>query len=147
MFVYTKEFEDKKDSYLSGYIFQGRISAVNLNNYTCSPFELLDQPNILVITSQYLNSSTFEIKTNRFVGPRNFNKNPEPVEFYILQRFDAKGTKATWETQSAMSSKMRNLKGREVVIGIFDYKPFMLLDYVSFNKFSLPEYIAVIPVM
>ncbi|XP_070852026.1 ionotropic receptor 25a isoform X2 [Drosophila suzukii] len=24
---------------------------------------------------------------------------------------------------------MRNLKGREVVIGIFDYKPFMLLDY------------------
>nr|NP_001137982.1 ionotropic receptor 76a, isoform D [Drosophila melanogaster]ACL83337.1 ionotropic receptor 76a, isoform D [Drosophila melanogaster] len=111
MFVYTKEFEDKKDSYLSGYIFQ-------------------DQPNILVITSQYLNSSTFEIKTNRFVGPRNFNKNPEPVEFYILQRFDAKGTKATWETQSAMSSKMRNLKGREVVIGIFDYKPFMLLDYL-----------------
>nr|ACN81897.1 IR76a [Drosophila melanogaster] len=110
MFVYTKEFEDKKDSYLSGYIFQ-------------------DQPNILVITSQYLNSSTFEVKTNRFVGPRNFNKNPEPVEFYILQRFDAKGTKATWETQSAMSSKMRNLKGREVVIGIFDYKPFMLLDY------------------
>ncbi|KMZ00607.1 uncharacterized protein Dsimw501_GD14827, isoform B [Drosophila simulans] len=110
MFVYTKEFEEKIGSYLSGYIFQ-------------------DQPNILVITSQYLNSSTFEIKTNRFVGSRNFNKNPEPVEFYILQRFDAQDTEATWETQSAMSSKMRNLKGREVVIGIFDYKPFMLLDY------------------
>ncbi|XP_044313598.1 uncharacterized protein LOC108038802 isoform X1 [Drosophila rhopaloa] len=28
-----------------------------------------------------------------------------------------------------MTDKMRNLHGREVVIGIFDYKPFMLLDY------------------
>jgi len=69
------------------------------------------------------------------VGPRNFDTNPGLVDFDLLQRYDAENDEIIWDvgTKSALSVKMRNLKGREVVIGIFDYKPFMLLDYVSFN--------------
>ncbi|XP_052848888.1 uncharacterized protein LOC128260145 [Drosophila gunungcola] len=112
IFVYTEELVEKKDDYLNGYIFQ-------------------DQPNILLITSENLNSSTFDIKTNRFVGPRDFNPNPGPVEFDLLQKYDAEKEEIIWDvgTKSTMLGKMRNLQGREVVIGIFDYKPFMLLEY------------------
>ncbi|KAH8373322.1 hypothetical protein KR009_000616 [Drosophila setifemur] len=111
--IYTEELIKKDhEDYLRGYIFQ-------------------DQPNILVVVSKYLNSSTFDIKTNRFVGQRNFGPNPGPVEFYIYQRFDAQQKKITWENLmiKSLSEKLKNLQGREVVIGIFDYKPFMLLDY------------------
>ncbi|XP_016955809.1 uncharacterized protein LOC108028462 [Drosophila biarmipes] len=112
IFVYTEELIEETDHYMFGYV-------------------LHDQPNILLVTSRYLNSSVFEIKTNRFVGPRNFDKNPGPVEFDLLQRFDAENEELTWDEgmKSALSAKLRNLEGREVVIGIFDYKPFMLLDY------------------
>ncbi|XP_017121961.1 uncharacterized protein LOC108142544 [Drosophila elegans] len=112
IFVYTEELVEKKDDYLNGYIFQ-------------------DQPNILLITSENLNSSTFDIKTNRFVGPRDFGPIPGPVEFDLLQKYDAAKEKITRDVgkKSTMLGKMRNLQGREVVIGIFDYKPFMLLDY------------------
>nr|XP_036671143.1 uncharacterized protein LOC108005868 isoform X2 [Drosophila suzukii] len=112
IFVYTEELIEENDNYLLGYILQ-------------------DQPNILLVTSKYLNSSIFDIKTNRFVGPRNFDTNPGLVEFDLLQRYDAENDEIIWDvrTKSDLSVKMRNLKGREVVIGIFDYKPFMLLDY------------------
>ncbi|KAH8361664.1 hypothetical protein KR084_012540, partial [Drosophila pseudotakahashii] len=112
VFVYTEELMEGNNNYLCGYILQ-------------------DQPNILLVTSQYLNSSTFDIKTNRFVGPRNFDTNPAPVEFNLLQRYDAESDENLWgvAAKDALSVKMRNLMGREVVIGIFDYKPFMLLDY------------------
>ncbi|XP_036671140.3 uncharacterized protein Ir76a isoform X1 [Drosophila suzukii] len=112
IFVYTEELIEENDNYLLGYILQ-------------------DQPNILLVTSKYLNSSIFDIKTNRFVGPRNFDTNPGLVDFDLLQRYDAENDEIIWDvgTKSALSVKMRNLKGREVVIGIFDYKPFMLLDY------------------
>ncbi|XP_037722513.1 uncharacterized protein LOC119555282 [Drosophila subpulchrella] len=112
IFVYTEELIEENDIYLLGYILQ-------------------DQPNILLVTSKYLNSSIFDIKTNRFVGPRNFDTNPGLVEFDLLQRYDAENDEIIWDggTKSPLSVKMRNLKGREVVIGIFDYKPFMLLDY------------------
>ncbi|XP_070070730.1 uncharacterized protein Ir76a isoform X1 [Drosophila takahashii] len=109
LFVYTEELVEGNDDYLCGYIFQ-------------------DQPNILLVTSQYLNSSTFDIKTNRFVGPRNFDTKPAPVEFELLQRYDAESDENIWDV-GMLSVKMQNLMGREVVIGIFDYKPFMLLDY------------------
>ncbi|KAH8322625.1 hypothetical protein KR059_001522, partial [Drosophila kikkawai] len=112
IFVYTEELLEDKENYFSEYIFQ-------------------DQPNILLVTSQYLNSSSFEIKTNRFVGHRNFHPSPGPIEFYLLNRYDALEKDVTWnnELKRIMSDKLRNLQGREVVIGVFDYKPFMLLDY------------------
>ncbi|KAH8296661.1 hypothetical protein KR054_009479, partial [Drosophila jambulina] len=113
IFVYTEELLGENESYyFSEYIFQ-------------------DQPNVLLVTSQYLNSSNFEIKTNRFVGQRNFHPAQEPVEFDLIYKYDALEKDITWnkELKRIMSEKLRNLQGREIVIGVFDYKPFMLLDY------------------
>ncbi|XP_017071308.1 ionotropic receptor 21a [Drosophila eugracilis] len=112
IFAYTEELVKENDNYLVGFIFQ-------------------DQPNILVVTSRFLNSSAFDIKTNRFVGPRNFDSTPVAAELDVLQRYDAANKEKMYNVgmRTAMSAKMRNLKGREIVIGIFDYKPFMLLNY------------------
>nr|XP_041631694.1 protein argonaute 18-like [Drosophila kikkawai] len=40
--------------------------------------------NVLLVTSQCLKSSSFEIKTNRFVGQRNFHPSPGLIEFDLL---------------------------------------------------------------
>ncbi|KAH8357605.1 hypothetical protein KR200_004404, partial [Drosophila serrata] len=112
IFVYTTELLEDNDYYFSEYIFQ-------------------DQPNILLVTSDYLNSSSFEIKTNRFVGRRNFDPAPGQIQFDHLYRYNSVENCATWtyELKRRMSEKLQNLQGREIVIGVFDYKPFMLLDY------------------
>lgn len=94
-------------------------------------YSLPDQPNILVIKAELLNTNIFEIKTNRFVGPRNFGNEPLPVDLYTFQRYDAQLQRIIWNSGIDMSSKVQDLQGREIVIGLFTYKPFMLLDYVS----------------
>lgn len=94
-------------------------------------YSLPDQPNILVIKAELLNTNIFEIKTNRFVGPRNFGNEPLPVDLYTFQRYDAQLQRIIWNSGIDISSKVQDLQGREIVIGLFTYKPFMLLDYVS----------------
>lgn len=97
-----------------------------------------DQPYILLIKAAFLNSSIFEIKTNRFVGSRFVGKSSLPVDFYTLQRYDAKLKAIIWNSGIDMSSKIQDLQGREIVTGVFTYKPFMLLDYVRRKQwFSL----------
>ncbi|XP_030371974.1 uncharacterized protein LOC115622217 [Scaptodrosophila lebanonensis] len=117
IFAYTDELLGGVDpnSYFGGYIFH-------------------DQANILIVHAQFLNASVFGIKTNRFVGARNFDDMPEPPTFYELQRFDAvRHQILSGDNEDALflvnQNKLANLQGREVVIGVFDYKPFMLLNY------------------
>ncbi|SPP77239.1 uncharacterized protein LOC117580458 isoform X1 [Drosophila guanche] len=112
IFAYTEELllQHEGNDLLQGYIFH-------------------DQPNVLLVSAPYLNSSTFDIKTNRFVGPRDFNDKPGTIQFNLLQRYDSQLREIIWESGTKMSKKLQNLQGREVFIGIFDYKPFMLLDY------------------
>lgn len=86
------------------------------------------------VKAEFLNSSIFEIKTNRFVGPRNIDKASSPVDFYTLQHYDAKLNCIIWNSGIDLSSKIQDLQGREIVIGIFTYKPFMLLDYVRIKQ-------------
>ncbi|XP_017955428.2 uncharacterized protein LOC108650710 [Drosophila navojoa] len=109
IFVYTDELLKKpneSDSYLNGYLF-------------------FDQPNILLVNAQLRNSSIFEIKTNRFAGSR-FESKPQ---FYTQHIYDAQAEKVIWNSAEDFSSKMKNLQGREVVLGLFNYEPFMLLSY------------------
>ncbi|KAH8262540.1 hypothetical protein KR026_010626 [Drosophila bipectinata] len=112
IFVCTEELCTKKqENFLSQYIFY-------------------DQPHIYLVTSTFANSSVVDIKINRFVGKRNFEVNPPPVEFDLIQRYDAQLQEITWENgrNNDVSQKLRNLQGREIIIGIFDYKPFMVMD-------------------
>ncbi|ALC48029.1 Ir76a, partial [Drosophila busckii] len=114
IFAYTDELTIQSsdvENYVSGYIFH-------------------DQANILLVHAQFLNSSVFDIKTNRFVGEgRYFGTLPKPAEMVLLQRFDAKVGRIIWNSGSVMKNKLKNLQGREVVLCLFNYKPFMLLDY------------------
>lgn len=64
------------------------------------------------------------------MGPRYFGKEPMSVAFDMLQHYDAQAGKVIWNSGIDLFSKMRDLQGREIVVGIFNYKPFMLLDYV-----------------
>ncbi|XP_064545280.1 uncharacterized protein Ir76a [Drosophila montana] len=115
IFVYTDELLEEStesDSYMDGYLFH-------------------DQPNVLLVTAQFLNASVFEIKTNRFVGPRYFGAKAMPAAFYTMQFYDAKLGKVTWDSETDISEKMRNLEGREIILGLFNYEPFMLLDYLK----------------
>lgn len=84
----------------------------------------------MVIKAELLNTSIFEIKTNRFVGPRNFYNQPLPADLYTFQRYDAQLQRIIWNSGMEMSCKVQDLQGREIVIGLFTYKPYMLLDYV-----------------
>ncbi|KAH8371943.1 hypothetical protein KR093_009388, partial [Drosophila rubida] len=113
IFVYTDELLPASfdaANYFDGYIFH-------------------DQPNIWLISAPFLNATVFEIKSNQFVGPRYFGKEPMPVNFDALQLYDAQFGEVTWDSGINLSSKLRNLQGREIIVGIFNYKPFMLLDY------------------
>lgn len=115
--------------YLMVIYFKVVYLVILLEFYSIYP--LPDQPNILVIKAELLNTSIFEIKTNRFVGPRKFNNEPLPSDLYTFQRYDAQLQRIIWNSGIDMSRKVQDLQGREIVIGLFTYKPFMLLDYVS----------------
>ncbi|ALC48028.1 Ir76a, partial [Drosophila busckii] len=118
IFLYTDELLEQStavEDYISGYIFH-------------------DQPNILLVNAKHLNSSVFDIKTNRFVGSgRYFGTAPKPAVFDSIQQFDAKLGKLVWKSDMNWKHKLKNLQGREVVVGVFDYKPFMLLSYSKLN--------------
>ncbi|EDW73340.2 uncharacterized protein Dwil_GK17497 [Drosophila willistoni] len=116
IFAYTNELFEDEVVYFNDYIFH-------------------DQPHILLVNAEYLNSSIFHIKTNRFVGPRDFKDNPESVNLYTLQLYDALNQEIMWQSDDTLSSKLQNLQGREMVIGVFDYEPFMVVTYEGQPKF------------
>ncbi|EDV97520.1 GH14655 [Drosophila grimshawi] len=56
-----------------------------------------------------------------------------------MQLYDAHVKKVIWDSGLDMFSKLYDLKGREIVFGVFNYKPYMLLDYLkkpaAFDRF------------
>ncbi|XP_061400436.1 uncharacterized protein LOC133336155, partial [Musca vetustissima] len=94
-------------------------------------FLLKNAPNIVVIESEYRNSSQFYIKVNKFVG--SLFKNPH--ELLEISKFDA--LTRTFEPNVSLypRNKLQNLHGREVIVGAFDYRPFIVVEY---NR--TPEY-------
>lgn len=99
-----------------------------LYNSSETAFSLSDQPNILFVERSYANSTTFELKTNKYVGPRE----EEPAQLKLLDRYN------TFEDQFQFKrllfpDKLNNLQGREVVIAGFDYRPYTVIKYVMFS--------------
>lgn len=75
----------------------------------------------------YANSTTFELKTNKYVGPRDEG----PAQLQLLDRYN------TFHDQFQLKrllfpDKLNNLQGREVVIAGFDYRPYTVIKYVMF---------------
>ncbi|XP_067613811.1 glutamate [NMDA] receptor subunit 1 [Eurosta solidaginis] len=96
------------------------------DNATAAYFDdnlFLDQPNILIVEAECGNCSVFTLKTNKFIGPLA----EHPEQFYILDRFDALSGKFELGVDLYMN-KINNLQGREVTAGVFDYRPFSVVD-------------------
>lgn len=90
-----------------------------------------DNANILIIEAEYKNSTQFNIKTNKFVG--SFFENPH--ELVQISQYDA--LNETFEPNVDLFSrhKLQNLQGREIIVGAFDYRPFVVVDFQR-----LPQY-------
>lgn len=88
-------------------------------------FSLSDQPNILFVERSYANATTFELKTNKYVGPRE----KEPAQLQLLDRYDTFEDEFQFK-RLLFPDKLSNLQGREVVIAGFDYRPYTVIKYV-----------------
>ncbi|XP_075161102.1 ionotropic receptor 76a [Haematobia irritans] len=81
--------------------------------------------NILVIEMDLKNTKKFMIKTNKFIGPSN----DKPQQLFLLTTFDAEKRVFNPEMDLFPDDRLNDLQGREIITGIFDYRPFMALDF------------------
>lgn len=94
---------------------------------------ITDQPNVLIVEAECGNCSTFALKTNKFIGPLA----EHPEQLYELDRYN--GVDGKFELGVDLYiDKVKDLQGREVTVGIFDYRPFTVIDYVSQYDYKKP---------
>lgn len=91
-------------------------------------FSLSDQPNILLVERSFANATTFELKTNKYVGP----KKEERAQVQLLDRYDTIEDQFQFK-RLLFPDKLSNLQGREVVIAGFDYRPYTVIKYVMLS--------------
>ncbi|XP_068147451.1 glutamate [NMDA] receptor subunit 1 [Drosophila tropicalis] len=85
-----------------------------------------DQPNILFVVRNDGNDSHFDLKTNKYVGPRPEN----PAELILLDHYNA--TDQSFQLGAHLfPQKTRNLQGRELIIACFDYRPYTVIKHNS----------------
>ncbi|KAM8711688.1 hypothetical protein ACLKA7_012231 [Drosophila subpalustris] len=95
---------------------------MELGESCCRDFFFEDQPNILFVVRNSANGTIFELKTNKYVGPRA----EEPAQLLLLDRFNA--SKAQFQLNTILfPDKLRDLQGREVIIAGFDYRPYTVI--------------------
>ncbi|XP_073843764.1 uncharacterized protein [Musca autumnalis] len=104
LFIYTKE--NQKEDYFQDLLFKNAV-------------------NILAIEAEYKNATHFNIKRNKFVG----SVFGSPHELLKISKFDA--LTRTFEPNVDLYSlqKLQNLQQREIIVGVFDYRPLMVVDY------------------
>ncbi|XP_050325180.1 uncharacterized protein LOC126756274 isoform X1 [Bactrocera neohumeralis] len=83
-----------------------------------------DQSGILLIERTVTDPAIFDLKTNKFVGPRAEN----PKQLYLLDRFNAESN-TFLHGKDLFPDKLSNLQGREVILAAFDYRPDVVLKY------------------
>ncbi|XP_075168532.1 ionotropic receptor 41a [Haematobia irritans] len=82
-----------------------------------------DQPHILVIFAQRSSTNFFELKTNKFKGPKR-----DASKLILLDRFY--GNNGTFQSNANLyPDKLSNLEGREVIVAGFDYHPYFVIKY------------------
>ncbi|XP_053956695.1 uncharacterized protein LOC128862216 [Anastrepha ludens] len=87
-------------------------------------FLFIDQPNILIVEAECGNCSMLALKTNKFIGPLA----EHPEQLYVLDHYNALSDKFELGVDLYMD-KIKDLQGREVTAGVFDYRPFSVLDF------------------
>ncbi|XP_030242073.1 uncharacterized protein LOC108654801 [Drosophila navojoa] len=92
----------------------------------CSSYFFQDQPNILFVLRSYANATDFELKTNKYVGPRA----EQPQQLILIDRYDAR-LQLFQHNVPLFPDKLRDLQGREVIIACFDYRPYTVIKYTS----------------
>lgn len=97
-----------------------------------------DQPNILFVVREHSSASSFDIKTNKFVGRKAEN----PSQMILVDRYLASEQRFQFG-KSLFADKLNNLQGREVIIAGFDYPPYTVIKHVSLiSMFSNLNYIS-----
>ncbi|KAM7358165.1 uncharacterized protein ACRADG_003219 [Cochliomyia hominivorax] len=111
-FIFAYHKEQQKEAYFQELLFK-------------------NQPNILIIEADTYNSSKFLLKTNKFVGPNS----QHPEELLYLSTFYGQNNTFVPEIDFSSHNKLKNLHGREIIVGAFDYRPFVAVDFER-----LPQY-------
>ncbi|XP_016025993.2 uncharacterized protein LOC6739267 [Drosophila simulans] len=83
-----------------------------------------DQPNILFVVRDHSSASSFDIKTNKFVG----RKEEKPSQLILVDRYLASERRFQFGI-SLFADKLNNMQGREVIIAGFDYPPYTVIKH------------------
>ncbi|XP_033153063.1 uncharacterized protein LOC117136320 isoform X3 [Drosophila mauritiana] len=83
-----------------------------------------DQPNILFVVRDHSSASSFDIKTNKFVG----RKEEKPSQMILVDRYLALEQRFQFGI-SLFADKLNNMQGREVIIAGFDYPPYTVIKH------------------
>nr|XP_044248777.1 uncharacterized protein LOC108054865 [Drosophila takahashii] len=83
-----------------------------------------DQPNILFVIRDHSSGSSFDLKTNKYVGP----KSEKPAQLKMLDTYST--TEQRFQLgKSLFPDKLKDLQGREVVLAGFDYRPYTVIKH------------------
>uniref|UniRef100_A0A1A9WGK9 Ionotropic glutamate receptor C-terminal domain-containing protein n=1 Tax=Glossina brevipalpis TaxID=37001 RepID=A0A1A9WGK9_9MUSC len=85
-----------------------------------------EQSALLLVEQSFVDLSIFYLKTNRFQGLQNKNW----ITFDSLDVFNASSGRFVYEND-LFPDKIKNLKGREIILTGFDYLPYSSVRYVN----------------
>ncbi|XP_060658240.1 uncharacterized protein LOC132792781 [Drosophila nasuta] len=102
------------------------LEADELDKFCCEGYFFEDQPNILFVVRDSPNNSTFELKTNKYVGPRA----EQPAQLLLLDVYDA--SEQHFRLNNCLfPDKLSDLQGREVIVAGFDYRPYTVIKQLE----------------
>nr|XP_036677547.1 uncharacterized protein LOC118878606 isoform X2 [Drosophila suzukii] len=85
-----------------------------------------DQPNILFVVRDHYLGTNFDLKTNKYVGP----KSEKPAQLKLLDTYLAAEQRFRMG-KSLFPDKLKNLHGREVILAGFDYRPYTVIKNLN----------------
>lgn len=87
---------------------------------------ITEQSAVLLVEQSIIDLQIFYLKTNKFQGLHS----KDSASFYELDTFNASSGKFINEND-LFPDKIKNLKGREIVVTGYEYLPYSSLKYVS----------------
>ncbi|KAH8234484.1 hypothetical protein KR038_012114, partial [Drosophila bunnanda] len=96
-----------------------------------------DQANLLFVVRDYATGNVFDMKTNKYVGPRAEN----PAQLRLLDRYYVSEQRFQ-KGNCLFPDKLKDLKGREVTIAGFNYPPYTVIKQstkANARDISIPE--------
>ncbi|KNC26738.1 hypothetical protein FF38_11380 [Lucilia cuprina] len=113
-------WRSKRNRFVFGY-----LEETFEENFVKHPF-FEAQNSILLISEHTSSNEIFNIKTNKFNGP----KSQQQYSLLFLDQFYTTNASFLYN-HSLFPDKITNLKGREVIAAGFDYRPYFVINYVE----------------